>query len=204
MLSTGVVIEQYLSNRARGGRVVLQLELTQDGCGCFLTAVSSDSAACGRRTFVWRCLFRLIMGKSRDFTHLIPPIPCVMEDHRCWYYRGENLSCRLAARIHRACSIHRTLCCPSCNPTRIFKYTGKNSWLDLGDHQGYSAAGAHATPFFISNWGNRKLEFAFCVIRLKFISFFFKRFEVPVITEHMSCKRDNMKKWYSQSCYIDI
>lgn len=64
--STGVVIEQYLSSRARGGRAVLQLELTQDGYGCFLTAVSSDSAACGRRTFVWRCLFRLIMDKSRS------------------------------------------------------------------------------------------------------------------------------------------
>lgn len=82
VFSTGVVVKQYLSFSAWGGSVVLQLELTQDGCGCLATAVSSDAAACGkRRTLVW-CLFRPIMNEQKFHTSLWPYSMCDLKQKR--------------------------------------------------------------------------------------------------------------------------
>lgn len=110
VLSTGVVIEQYLSKRARRRRTVLiransgWIWMLSDSCLIWFCCPMEEAV-------VWRCLFWLIMDKSRSFAHLFSPILCLLLSPALLLHG--YLSCQLVSCIYRAsCVLTRHFALP--------------------------------------------------------------------------------------------
>lgn len=58
---------------------------------------------------VWRCLFKLIVDKSRSFAHRFSPIPCF-----CCYTDFSAVNWFPVFEEHLVCS-HKTFCGPRCD-----------------------------------------------------------------------------------------